>query len=150
MHSILLLFVLLLGRTALINCTYANQRLVKVASYTIPVIEDGYFNLYELHQATVELHQYPAFYFTKEVIPLGTDIRNENNQTIAYIIGQHLNYYPIAPIKGTMYCSHYTLEQVTAMSKGKIVFHELEFTLPNFKDTFVRIAEQNTQCIIYV
>ncbi|CAH1959931.1 unnamed protein product [Acanthoscelides obtectus] len=129
-----------------------NQRVIKVLDFTVPVQEDGTFYIYVIYQHDkVVLQEYPAFYYdgTPGGLPFGTVIKNEDNRTIGYVIGHHLNYYPITTMKDNLlHCGRYGLHKLVGHG-GKLEYRDQEYTVEEFKKKFPRIAKQDVQCFVY-
>lgn len=118
-----------------VSKTLQSQHVIVNTPYTI---EDGNFLLLEVHNNSIEINEYLAFYSTKK-IPLckydilkiinhsiyiffiiisDTAIQCANDQTndsytCGYVIGSHKGYYPIAPFKNPLICGHYNILQFT-------------------------------------
>lgn len=128
---------------------------VKVENYTVS-IEDGTFYLFEKSKNNLVLMEYPAFYFPAiqengwKEFTVNTTIRNLNNQTIGFVVGHDMYYYPIAPRKNSvMYCGRYSLESLLGNSTY-ITFHNLEFTTYDFTQNFIELSNREKSCFIYI
>lgn len=61
---------------------------------------------------------------------------------VGYVMGQDLNYFVTPYNRNTiMYCRKYGLENLTAKSKGKMIFLNLEFDSYNFRENLLEIGK---------
>lgn len=115
---------------------------VKVENYSLTV-EPGHFNLLEVYPSKIMFRQYPSFWLDKNV-KVGTEIKNSQDRLIGYVLGHHMNHYPIAPRKSTMYCGRYRFEDL-AKSRD-LIYRDRIYSEENFKRNFVN----ETMCFIYM
>lgn len=138
--------------TSSVNRQTRSPRIVRVENYSIPVAEDGVFYLYEVYEEKLVLQPHPAFHFSLKKFDIGTMIRNYNNQTIGYVMGELQNYYPITPrpINTKMYCGHYNLDDL-ALNRYIVLHTEKFFSTKDFKDRVKLLPELGEKmCMIYV
>lgn len=91
----------------------------------------------KVYEEKIVLQPHPAFYFSLKKFDIETMIRNYDNQTIGYVMGELQNYYLTIiiprPINNKMYCGHYNWDDL-ALNRYIILHTEKFSSTKDFKD----------------